>query len=147
MYTSTRKLLSLVNICLFWKCNCERAICVVCKFNIRLYTKKCYCCLHTAECAFWNKQKKEITIVRTFWGPLVANKDEFRYRGNKDIYENRESEKISRTIRKRRVRFFGCIMRMDSSRLANKFLTVYQNKDGNQWIQKVEMDESQSTFQ
>lgn len=62
---------------------------------------------------------------------MIARKDKF---GQKEIEgKNKDSEKMSHAIRKRRVRFLGHIMRTDKNRRTKKiFNNAYQNEYGNQ---------------
>lgn len=70
-------------------------------------------------------EKLENKIFRTIWGPLKTGKGEFR----RDLYKGKETDRMSDTIRKRRITFFGHIMSMDNSRFTKQiFKHIYKSK-------------------
>ena len=64
--------------------------------------------------------KIERKILRRIYGPKVVQGN-YGLRSNKDIYK--KTEDLETTIRKRRIRFYGHMVRMDPTRIKrNKFL-------------------------
>lgn len=101
--------------------------------------------LYAAECLTLNKknmmEELEITerrVLRKILGP-IKDGDKFRRRHNNELY--RHFEKITDTIRKRRIRFYGHIRRMDQSRFTGRVLNYFRKlKLANTWFTVTEKD-------
>lgn len=101
--------------------------------------------LYAAECLTMNKkglleklEAKERKILRKILGPTKEN-GEYRRRHNQELYTH--IEKITVTMRKRRIMFYGHLARMNKHRLTNKIFTYFQNKKTKgSWFTEVEKD-------
>ena len=83
-------------------------------------------------------EKKERKILRKILGPRKAE-EEFKLKSNTEIYKN--IEKLSDAMRKRRLTFYGHLMRMDETRLTKKiFQHSLQKQKTNTWIRMVKED-------
>ncbi|XP_046817452.1 uncharacterized protein LOC124423597 [Vespa crabro] len=94
-------------------------------------------CLYASECLVLNYRvdKLEVLerrIMRKILG-TVKTTEEWKLRSNDEIYRNIEG--ITKTIRKRRLQFFGHIYRMDDSRLTKRILMyLWEKKTIASWI-------------
>ena len=80
----------------------------------------------------------ERRILRKILGPIKEG-DQYRSRHNTELYKH--IEKITDTIRKRRISFYGHLQRMDSNRLTGRiFKYVRKLKMANTWITETEND-------
>lgn len=105
-------------------------------------------CLYGAETLILNRKadmesivKKECKIVRKILGPQIID-EQYRLRSKNEIksYTNIHSD-----IRKRRLKFYGHIKRMDSNRLTKQIIEFYENRskaqvDTIKWIEEVKND-------
>ena len=104
-------------------------------------------CLYAAETVarkgLMEVEKKERKFLRKILGPKKSTANEFRpsyiLRSNKELYE--KCEKISNSIKKRRLAFYGHIKRMESNRIANRILIFQENrKTQTPWVKEVHKD-------
>lgn len=101
--------------------------------------------LYAVECLAMNKkglseklEAKERKILRRILGPIKEN-GEYRKRHNHELYLH--MEKITDTIRKRRIMFYGHLARMEKDRLTNRIFTYFLNKKTKgAWFTEVEKD-------
>lgn len=84
--------------------------------------------LYTVECLAMNKKgltEKLEAKERKILGPVKEN-GEYRRRHNHELYTH--VEKITDTIRKRRITFYGHMTRMNSERLTNQMIAYFLSK-------------------
>lgn len=101
--------------------------------------------LYASECLTLNKkmmteelEKVERRILRKILGP-VKEGNEYRRRHNNELY--RHIEKITDTIRKRRISFYGHLQRMEPERLTGRlFNYIRKLKMDNTWTKETEKD-------
>ena len=101
--------------------------------------------LYAAECLAMNRkgltgklEAKERKILRKILGP-VKEDGEYRRRHNHELYSH--VEKITDTIRKRRIAFYGHLTRMSPERLTNRIFAYFLNKKTKgPWFNEVEGD-------
>lgn len=101
--------------------------------------------LYASECLIMNKkglierlEAKERKILRKILGPVKEN-GEYRRRHNNELYTH--IEKITTTIRKRRITFYGHVTRMHPTRLTNRIITfLQQKKTKGAWFIEVDKD-------
>lgn len=106
-------------------------------------------CLYGAETLVLNRkmevdkiQKGERKIVRKILGPIHTEQHDYRLRSNKEIEEYTD---IHSDMRKRRLKFFGHIKRMDPTRLTKQIVEFYENRskakvETIKWIAAVKED-------
>lgn len=102
--------------------------------------------LYSSECLIMNKkgeieelEKKERKILRKILGPEKGKDGTWRKRRNEDLY--RHVEKISDTIRKRRMKFYGHLTRMSENRLTKKiFNYITKIKATTKWVEETRKD-------
>ncbi|KAJ8865723.1 hypothetical protein PR048_033244 [Dryococelus australis] len=83
-------------------------------------------------------EAKQRKIFRKILGPIKEN-GEYKRRHNHELYTH--VEKITDTIRKRRITFYGHVMRMSLARLTNRIITYFQEKKTRRaWFTKVARD-------
>ena len=81
----------------------------------------------------------ERRILRKILGPIKKG-DQYRRRHNNELYKH--IEKITDSIRKRRIAFYGHLQRMDSNRLTGRiFKYIRKLKMANTWINETENNE------
>lgn len=102
--------------------------------------------LYASECLTLNTarqmeeiEKKERKIIRKILGPKYED-GKWKLRSNKEIYK--KTEKITDTIRRRRVTFYGHIKRMDEGRLTKRIFNYFDRNPKTQmtWIKEVRKD-------
>ena len=105
-------------------------------------------CLYGSETLILNRktdidniEKKECRIVRKILGPKLTD-GQYRLRGKQEI---KQYTNIHSDIRKRRLRFYGHIKRMDSNRLTKQIVEFYENRskaktDTMKWIGEIKTD-------
>ena len=77
-------------------------------------------------------------ILRKILGPIKEG-HQYRRRQNNELYKH--IEKITDTIRKRRIAFYGHLQRMNSNRLTGRiFRYIRKLKTANTWISETEND-------
>ena len=80
----------------------------------------------------------ERRILRKILGPIKEG-NQYRRRHNNELYKR--IEKITDTIRKRRIAFYGYLQRMDSNRLTERiFKYIRKLKMVNKWISETVKD-------
>ena len=100
-------------------------------------------CMYASECLVLNcrldrLEVLERRIIRKILGP-VKTTEVWKLRSNDEIYRNIES--ITKSIRKRRLLFFGHIYRLNDSRLTKRiFKYLWEKKSSTNWIQEVKKD-------
>ena len=89
-------------------------------------------CLYAAETLVLNRktdldqiQKRERKIVRKILGPLKNEQHTFKLRSNKEVEEYTD---IHSDIKKRRLKFYGHIKRMNPSRLTKQIVEFYESR-------------------
>ncbi|XP_023218783.1 uncharacterized protein LOC111620987 [Centruroides sculpturatus] len=86
-----------------------------------------------------NMEKKERKILRKILGPKIDEHGNYVLRSNKELYQ--KIPRLSDTIRRRRVSFFGHIKRMGENRLTKQIFMYFNNlKNKNQWINDTQKD-------
>lgn len=106
-------------------------------------------CLYAAETLVLNRktdldkiQKRERKIVRKILGPITIDRQTYRLRSNKEVEQYTD---LHSDIKKRRLKFFGHIKRMDPSRLTRQIVEFYENRskakvETIKWIAAVKED-------
>lgn len=102
--------------------------------------------LYSSECLILNKKgeieelgKKERKILRKILGPEKRNDGTWRKRRNEDLY--RQAEKITDTMRKRRLKFYGHLMRMEENRITKRiFNYITKLKATTMWVGETRKD-------
>lgn len=106
-------------------------------------------CLYGAETLVLNRktdieriQRSERKIIRKILGPTNTDKQNYRHRSNKEIeeYTNMHSD-----MRKRRLKFYGHIKRMESTRLTKQIIEFYETRskaktETIKWIAAIKED-------
>lgn len=102
--------------------------------------------LYGSECLTLNKkgeqeelEKKERKILRKILGPQKNKDNNWMKRRNEDLYRNIET--ITDSIRKRRLKFYGHIHRMNDNRLTKRifnFISKLKNTTG--WLAETKRD-------
>lgn len=89
-------------------------------------------CLYGAETLVLNRkcdiehiQKCERKIVRKILGPISTDVQTYRLRSNREIEEH---SNIHSDMRKRRLKFYGHIKRMEPTRLTKQIVEFYENR-------------------
>ena len=81
----------------------------------------------------------ERKILRRIMGPTRNSQGQYRMRSNKDIYQ--ENEPIDQTIRKKRLKYFGHVWRMEGNRNIRKLLNkLFELKTTVTWVKEVKED-------
>ena len=87
-------------------------------------------------------KKRERKIIRKILGPISIEIQTYRLRSNKEIegYTNVHSD-----MRKRRLKFYGHIKRMDPTRLTKQIVEFYENRsraklETIKWIAAIKED-------
>ena len=83
--------------------------------------------------------KMERKIIRKILGPQKdENEPKYRIRSNKEVYNH--IEKITTTMRKRRLKFYGHIQRLDDNRLTKQIMKAMDQKSTVKWMERVRRD-------
>jgi len=84
-------------------------------------------------------ERKERKIIRKILGPKYED-EKWKLRSNKEVYS--KIEKITDTMRKRRVTFYGHIKRMNEDRLTKRLFNYFDRNPKTQmiWIREVRKD-------
>ena len=106
--------------------------------------------LYASECLTLNKkgdlqelEKKERKILRKILGPQKTADGTWKNRRNDDLYKH--TEKITVTMRKRRLKFYGHLVRMDENRLTKRiFKYITELKATTKWVEEVKRDAKES---
>ncbi|KAI5720012.1 hypothetical protein M8J77_000651 [Diaphorina citri] len=103
-------------------------------------------CLYASECLslhtknqFEEIEKKERKIIRRILGPRFDN-GVWKLRSNEEVYQ--KSERLTTTMKKRRVTFYAHIKRMDDSRLTKRIFNYFDKRPKTQvpWFKEVKKD-------
>lgn len=105
--------------------------------------------LYASECLTLNKkgelkelELKERKILRKILGPRKSVDGTWKKRKNEDLYM--QTENIVVTMRKRRLKFYGHLVRMDENRLTKKiFKYITGLKATTKWVEEVKRDASE----
>ena len=89
-----------------------------------------------------SKRKKERKIPRKILGPKHTDEHTYRLRSNKEIEEYTD---IHSDMRKRRLKFYGHIKRMEPTRLTKQIVEFYENRskaktETMKWISAIKED-------
>ena len=106
--------------------------------------------LYSSECLILNRkkevkelEKRERKILRKILGARKRNDGTWRRRTNEDLYK--ETEKLTDTMRKRRLKYYGHLTRMDESRVTKKiFNYITKMKSTTNWVEEVRKDMEES---
>ena len=102
--------------------------------------------VYSSECLILNKkmeieklEKKERKILRKILGPAKGKGHFWWKRKNEDLFKH--TEKITDTIRKRRLKFYGHLARMSESRLTKRiFNYIIKLKTTSKWVEEAHKD-------
>ena len=106
-------------------------------------------CLYAAETLIMNRkkdmediQKKERKIMRKILGPKCSDVGAYKLRSNNEI---RSITDIHSDMKKRRLKFYGHIKRMEQTRLTRQIIEFYENRskaktETMKWIAAIRED-------
>lgn len=103
-------------------------------------------CLYASEClrmtglsGLREAEKFERKILRKIMGPKIVD-GQYRLRGRGELYQ--ESERLIESMRKRRLKFYGHLFRMDEKRLTKQIFRKLDSrpKVADKWFREVRKD-------